>query len=131
MYCPDTNICLYALNHLYPALDKRLQTLVPADIAIPAIVEAEMLVGFEKGAKRITRSQWEAFVAPFSVLPFNSVAAKIYAQIRGFLEKRGEIIGPNDLIIAATIIAHNAILITHNVNEFRRVPGLQVVDWTL
>lgn len=57
-------------------------------------------------------------------------AAEHYADIRGRLEKKGKVIGPADLIIAATARAAGAVLVTHNTKEFSRVPGLQIEDWT-
>jgi predicted nucleic acid-binding protein len=54
MYFLDTNTCLYALNRVYPGLNTKLATLATGDIGIPSMVEAEMLVGFEKGARRAT-----------------------------------------------------------------------------
>jgi tRNA(fMet)-specific endonuclease VapC len=76
MYFLDTNTCLYALNKLYPALDKKLAAVGAGDIQIPAMVEAEMLVGFEKGARRITRAMWEHFARDYAIIPFDSAAAR-------------------------------------------------------
>ncbi len=52
-----------------------------------------------------------------------------YAEIRALLEKSGNSIGANDLLIAATALNKNATLVTHNINEFSRVPGLNIEDW--
>jgi tRNA(fMet)-specific endonuclease VapC len=130
MYFLDSNICLYYLRNQYPSLSKKLLTISPGSIKIPSIVEAEILTGVEKGARNITRETWEEFFAAFEIVAFNDVAARQYAHIRFFLEKQGAIIGPNDLIIAATVLANNGVLVTHNVQEFKRVPGLMIEDWT-
>ena len=71
----------------------------------------------------------EIFFAPLKSLPFDDTAAEHYARIGADLSRRGTPIGPNDLIIAATALAHNATLITHNTGEFGRVPGLRMEDW--
>ena len=62
-------------------------------------------------------------------LPFNDQAAEAYGRIRARLGTQGTPIGPNDLIIAATAIAHNVTLITHNTREFSRVDSLRIEDW--
>lgn len=62
-------------------------------------------------------------------MPFDSLCAQAYARVRTRLEKAGTLIGPNDLIIAATALAHQGILVTRNVDEFSRVPGLSVESW--
>jgi tRNA(fMet)-specific endonuclease VapC len=130
MYFLDSNICLYYLKGQFSPLNEKLLTISPGNIKIPSIVEAEILTGVEKGAQRITRKLWEEFLSAFGIAPFDDEAARQYALIRSYLEKQGTIIGPNDLIIAATVLANNGILITHNVGEFKRVPGLTIEDWT-
>ncbi|MDR3276578.1 MAG: type II toxin-antitoxin system VapC family toxin, partial [Treponema sp.] len=57
-------------------------------------------------------------------------AAKVYGHIRAVLEKQGIIVGHNNLVIASIVLAHQGILVTHNVREFQRIPALQVSDWT-
>jgi tRNA(fMet)-specific endonuclease VapC len=130
MYFLDSNICLYYLRDQYPSLSKKLITISPGSVKIPSIVEAEILTGVEKGARSITREIWEKFLSAFEIAAFDDDAARQYARIRSFLEKQGTIIGPNDLIIAATVLANNGILVTHNVQEFNRVPNLMIEDWT-
>lgn len=71
----------------------------------------------------------DAFFEPFECLPFDSRAADVYGGVRADLERGGRPIGPNDLLIAATALAHDVILVTHDVSEFERVPGLGVEDW--
>ena len=62
-------------------------------------------------------------------LPFDDPAAEIYGQLRTALEKQGKLIGPYDLLIAATALAHGVTLVTHNTEEFKRVPDLTLEDW--
>jgi tRNA(fMet)-specific endonuclease VapC len=130
MYFLDSNICLYYLRNQYRSLSEKLLRTSPGKIKIPSIVEAEILTGVEKGAQQITREIWEEFLSAFEIIPFDNDAARQYAVIRAYLERQGTIIGPNDLIIAAVVLANNGILITHNVQEFVRVPGLAIEDWT-
>ena len=65
------------------------------------------------------------------VLPFDKAAANVHAQIRVHLERLGQVIGPYDLLIAAIALANNLTLVTHNTNEFSRVPGLVIEDWEI
>ncbi|GHT59981.1 nucleic acid-binding protein [Spirochaetia bacterium] len=129
MYFLDSNICLYYLRNRYPPLSKKLTTTSPDKIKIPSIVEAEIFTGVEKGAQ-ITREMWEEFFAPFEIVPFDHDAARKYALIRAHLEQNGMVIGPNDLVIAATVMAHNGVLVSHNTGEFKRIPDLLLEDWT-
>jgi tRNA(fMet)-specific endonuclease VapC len=104
--------------------------LSPADVKVATIVEAELLYGAAKSSEpKRTRSIVEAFLHPFERVPFGKEAAEHYAAIRAALEKRGKPIGPNDLILAATVLAGGGTLVTHDIREFRRVPRLSIEDW--
>jgi len=65
------------------------------------------------------------------MIPFDRAAAEHYAEIRTHLEREGAPVSPNDLIIAATVRAANATLVTANLREFPRIPGLLCEDWTV
>lgn len=67
----------------------------------------------------------------FASLSFDDQAAEEYGKARAHLSSTGMLIGPNDLIIAATALAHDCTLVTHNTQEFSRVPGLRIEDWQL
>jgi len=100
-------------------------------LRIPAIVAAELVHGAEKSANPANNmEQVKKFLIPFEIAPFDIWAAHSYGKIRSSLEKRGEIIGPNDLIIAATVLSQNGILVTNNTKEFARVENLALEDWT-
>jgi tRNA(fMet)-specific endonuclease VapC len=70
-----------------------------------------------------------AFFAPFRSLDFDDRAAEEYGLIRADLERAGRLIGPNDLLIASIARAHDLCVVTHNIGEFIRIPGLAVEDW--
>jgi tRNA(fMet)-specific endonuclease VapC len=131
MYYLDANICIYFLKGKYQSLQEKLRSVSPNDIRIPAIVEAEILVSVEKGAKKITRKLWNNFFDAFEIIVFDEAAARQYASIRAYLEKEGNTIDQNDLIIAATVLANDGILITAKIKEFKRVPNLIIEDWTV
>jgi len=102
------------------------------DVKVPSIVKAELLLGASKSAQpKRTRAVVDAFLFPFEVVPFCGLAAEHYAAVRASLEERGEPIGPNDLVVAATVLAHAGVLVTHNLAEFKRVKRMRTVDWTV
>ena len=132
IYFLDTNICIYFLKGLYPAIRTRMLARRPAEIAIPAIVKAELPYGAYKSQRREENEQAIArFLLPFAVAHFGDAEAEEYAGIRATLEQAGTPIGPNDMIIAATVRANAGVLVTHNISEFSRVPDLVTEDWTV
>jgi tRNA(fMet)-specific endonuclease VapC len=129
VYALDTNTLLdYFRGKGNVAVN--LLALPPSEVALPAIVAYEVWVGVlgSQNAKR-RQAQYEQFLATVGVLPFDSAVGRRAAELRQALERRGEGIGPMDTLIAATALAYNATLVTRNMREFGRVPGLQVVDW--
>lgn len=75
------------------------------------------------------RDRWQAFIAPFHILPFSENTAWEYGNAYRFLQANGLMIGANDLWIAATAIAHEVPLVTRNLDHFKRVPGLDVLSY--
>lgn len=109
---------------------QRLSALTPRDVSIPSLVDAELLLGVLRSRDQAkTRRVVKRFLAPYAIPPFDHDAADHYADIRRELEKSGMTIGPNDLVIAATVRAAGCTLVTHNVREFSHIPGLRVEDW--
>lgn len=132
MYYLDTNTCIYFLNGTYERIRVMLLSLSPKEVAIPAIVKAELLLGAYKSKKKEENlRKVELFLEAFSIISFEDQMTYVYAEIRSELEKKGRLIGPNDLLIAATVKSLNGILVTNNTKEFTRIPGLMVENWTL
>jgi len=126
----DTNACIRVLNNTSAALVKRMRNTDPAHIALCSVVKAELLYGARKSSRRADNLRLlERFFMPLTSLPFDDVCAEQYGVIRTELETAGTPIGPNDLMIAATALANDATLVTHNLQEFARVPGLRLEDW--
>lgn len=129
MYALDTNSVSYFLKG-QGRVGERLLALAPSRVALPAVVLYELTYGAGRTeAPRSLRERLEILLSTLEVLPFGEAEARTAARIRLSLEKAGQSIGPLDLLIAATALEHNAVLVTHNVKEFRRVRGLRVEDW--
>ncbi len=130
-YYLDTNIIIYALNGRYPAVMQHFQQIPAMAVVIPAVVLAEIEYGARKSHDYgKTMALYQQFLSYFTVEPFTARATADYGRIRAELEKRGQVIGANDLLIAATVKSANGILVTHNTREFARIDGLQIEDWT-
>lgn len=131
MYCLDTNVCIDAMKAVNPHLMRAFQSRLPDEIHVPSMVRAELLYGAKRSAHpERNRMLVENFIAPFKVLAFDSIGADEYAMIRIDLERSGQRIGPNDLVIAATALAHRLVLVTRNTREFARVQGLRIENWS-
>lgn len=129
MYVLDTNTLIYFFKGM-GNVAQRLLAQSPQDIAIPAIVLYELELGIAKSSQPKKRQkQLETLLNQINVLPFGTAEAKIAAQVRANLEKKGTPIGEYDTLIAATALAQRATLVTHNTQEFSRVPKLTIEDW--
>jgi tRNA(fMet)-specific endonuclease VapC len=130
MFFLDTNTCIYFLNGKYESVKTKILSISPNQIQIASIVKAELLLGAYKSKKaKINTEKVELFLEPFVVTPFLDEMTYTYAEIRGETEKKGEVIGPNDLLIAAIVKYYNGVLVTNNVREFARVKGLKIENW--
>jgi tRNA(fMet)-specific endonuclease VapC len=100
------------------------------EIGVSTITASELQYGVAKSKNRkLNELRVEEFLSPLEILPYDEIAASIYGDIRLQLEKRGQPIGPLDLLIAAQTLSRNLVLITHNEKEFKRVNKLKVENW--
>ena len=126
----DTNICIYFLKGKNKKLCETLMSKHPDDIKIPSIVKAELLYGVCKSKQKVENEEIvRKFLLPYEIVSFGSVESEEYAKLRSRLEFEGKVIGPNDLIIASTVLAHDGQLITNNEREFNRIELLSVENW--
>lgn len=118
------------MNGTSPSLVTRFSECSPEDISMSSVVVGELLFGAHNSA-RVAENlrKVQRFLQPFISFPFDDECAARYADVRLHLKRRGEMIGSNDLQIAATALAHDLTLVTHNTREFGRVPALQFEDW--
>src|SRR5260370_34219283 len=130
IYLLDTNAWIEILNHPQGHLAAKLAAHAPTDIALCSVVLGELAVGAYKSSQPAANlALIHQLTRQFVCLAFDEASADPYAQTRCHLEKIGQRIGPYDLQIAAIALQHGLIVVTHNIAEFSRVPGLTVVDW--
>ena len=129
-YMLDTNMCVYLRRSRPAEVVRRFAKLAPGEAVISVIVYGELHYGAEKNAARERLLEaLKELVALIPVAPLPTTAGAAYGAIRAALERRGEIIGNNDLWIAAHARAADLTLVTNNEREFRRVPGLMTENW--
>jgi tRNA(fMet)-specific endonuclease VapC len=101
---------------------------------LSVITASELLHGVHRATQPDVRAKRAAFVEGilerFPLLPVDLAAARAHAQLWAELRQAGTIIGPDDLWLAATCVAHGLTMVTGNVREFERVPGLDVEVWS-
>lgn len=102
----------------------------PDTIKIPSVVKAELLFGAVKSNRDEENKRFiQRFLKPFEIVPFDDDATTFYATIRSQTESKGTPVGPNDLIIAATVLSRGGVLVTNNTKEFEHIQGLRIENW--
>ncbi len=127
----DTNIISALVRQPQGAVFHKLQIHANARICTSIIVAAEIEFGLAKSASERMREQVAKIMPCIEILPLEAPVALHYGQIRAHLHKIGQLIGPNDLLIAAHARALGMVLVTDNLREFNRVPDLQIENWLL
>src|SRR6516225_1050774 len=122
-YMLDTNICIYVIKNRPAALRERFDQFAET-LCISTITLGELLYGVEKSARRQNLEAVEQFTARLEVLPFSAKAAAHFGEIRAELARAGLPCGAHDMLIAAHARSEGLMLVTNNVREFQRMPGL-------
>lgn len=131
-YMLDTNMIAYARNQHPRCVLERLLKHDPSEICISSITMAELEYGVFNSSKPMqNRIGLLMFLSNITVLPFDSDASLEYGSIRFKLRTQGNLIGPNDMLIAAHARALGLTLVTHNTKEFSRVDDLKIEDWAI
>jgi tRNA(fMet)-specific endonuclease VapC len=129
-YLLDTNVCIVYIKFPNSNVRSRIAATPIDEIAVCSVVKYEMFFGSMKSSDPAHSLQLqEAFLGQFQSLPFDDDACRHAARIRADLSRKGTIIGAYDILIAATALANDLTLVTHNVREFGRVNGLSIEDW--
>ena len=130
VYLVDTNTCVEYLRLRNSAVGARFAVTPPGNIRLCSVVKADIYHGAHRSQQvQQCLVKVENFLRPFLSIPFEDDAAREYGRLRADLERRGLVIGPHDLQIAAIALVHGLTLVTHNTREFRDVTGLNLEDW--
>jgi tRNA(fMet)-specific endonuclease VapC len=126
----DTNICIYIRRRRPPAVLARFRQLQPGEAVLSVITYGELVYGVERSQFREqARGQLAELVSLLPVIGLPMRAGDFYGSIRATLAAEGDMIGNNDLWIAAHAKAAGLILVTNNEREFRRIAGLEIQNW--
>ncbi len=128
-YLLDTNILSALIKDPQGSATQRIKAVGNDKVFTSIIVASELQFGIKKKNSKQLTQRVEALLEAIEILDFKSPADSHYGEIRNYLQKAGTPIGPNDLLIAAHALAENLVMVTDNVNEFERVPDLQVENW--
>lgn len=130
IYLLDTNTCIQYLTGRSSQVIAKFKTIASQNITLCDVVKSELYYGAYKSSRRAENLKlYELFFSQYISFPFDGNAASIYGQIRFDLEAKGTPIGAYDLQIAAIALAHNLILVSHNIKEFERIYNLRLEDW--
>lgn len=129
LYLLDTNILSHLVRQPQGPIAERIADVGEANVLTSVIVACELRYGAAKrGSRRLTR-QIEAVLGALTIRSLESDVERVYAAIRVALEKKGTPIGAHDMLIAAHARVIDAVCVTDNVSEFKRVPALRVENW--
>ena len=128
-YSLDTNIVSELLRNPHGRLAQKVARVGEANVAISIVVAAELRFGADKKGNAALSAQIDGLLGLIEVLPLETPADDAYGSLRAALERAGTPIGANDMLIAAQALARGLIMVTDNVREFSRVPGLKVENW--
>jgi len=132
IYMLDTNICSYIIRNHPDYIKNKLKEIQKENIVgLSSIVVSELLYGaYKKDSKRLI-DVVEFFIDSFEIYEYGLNAAREYGKIRALLEKKGNIIGAYDMQIAAHALSLDAILVTNNEKEFKRIENLKIENWLI
>lgn len=129
-YLLDTNICIYLIKRKPPQVLQRFRQLQPGSVFISSVTTSELYYGAQKSQRVQTNLEaLNNFLLPFRIVDYDESASFLYGELRADLEKRGQPIGPLDMMIAAHALSLDVPLVTNNTKEFERVKGLKLENW--
>jgi tRNA(fMet)-specific endonuclease VapC len=128
-YMLDTNICIYVIKRYPQELRDKFNALAE-QLCVSSVTLGELHYGAEKSVRRVENlTAIEHFVARLDVLPFAEKAAAHYGQVRAELERAGTPCGPHDMQIGGHARSEGLIVVTNNMREFTRMPGVRAENW--
>ncbi len=132
IYMLDTNICNYIIRNHPDYIKYKLKEIQKENIVgLSSIVVSELVYGAYKKSSKKLIDVVEFFIDSFEIYEYGIEAAREYGKLRTIFEKKGNIIGAYDMMIAAHAISLNAILVTNNEKEFKRIENLKLGNWLI
>ena len=128
-YLLDTNILSDLIRNPQGPIAARIAKVGEGSVCTSLIVAAELRYGAAKSPSTKLAERIELILSALEILPLEAPVDRQYAALRHHLTQQGTLIGPNDLLIAAHALSNNLTVVTANVREFSRVPGLKVENW--
>ena len=131
LYMLDTDTCAFIARQKHAKVSSRFRSHRAGELAMSVVTYGELRVGAEKSDRYpASLDALELFIQVVPVLSIEPEVAQLYSKIRLDLERRGQIIGANDLWIASHCLHLGLTLVTNNVREFKRIPNLPIENWT-
>ncbi len=131
MYLLDANICIYAINKKPPNVFELIKKKLDQGLYISSLTIAELEYGVENSQQvKRNRIALLKFLSIFNFLNFDDSDAVSFGKMKAKLKKQGKPIGPIDMLLAAQAIRHDLIFVTNNIDEFNRIEGLRIEDWS-
>jgi tRNA(fMet)-specific endonuclease VapC len=128
-YLLDTNIVSNLVRHPYGRVAQRIDEVGQEKVFTSIIVAAELHYGTERKNSGALQDQLDAILGQMDILPLDVPSNRMYAELRVKLERVGQVIGGNDMLIAAHALALGYTLVTDNLREFSRIPDLKIENW--
>jgi tRNA(fMet)-specific endonuclease VapC len=128
-YLLDTNILFAIIKDPQGRAAQQIRIIGNDKIFTSIIVAAELQFGIREKDSSVLTQRVEDLLEAIQILDFKSPADRYYGEIRNYLQKKGTLIDPNDLLIAAHALAENLLVVTDNIREFERVPDLKIENW--
>lgn len=128
-YMLDTDICIYAINERPPKVLEAFRQHHAAGLGVSAVTASELFYVVARTGSARNAEVLRRFLATLQVAEFDASAAEVAGQVRSWLASQGTPIGPYDSLIAAHAQALGVTLVTNNLREFERVPGLRLANW--
>lgn len=132
MYLLDTNICIFAIKRKPAKVFELIKERSKEGIYISSLTVAELEFGVQNSEREEqNKIALLKFLSIFNILNFDDSDAIDYGKLKVDLRKKGKIIGPIDMLLAAQALNKEMIFVTNNVDEFKRVKGLRIEDWSV
>ena len=132
MYLLDTNICIYAINKKSAVVLEKVKENSKKGIYLSSLTIAELEYGVENSTHiEKNRIALLKFISLFNILSFDDSDAIPYGKLKAKLRREGNIIGPIDMLLAAQSLSKDLVFVTNNVDEFERIEGLRIENWSI